>query len=57
LRIFAGNVDLKATFKTVAISPGMVIGELLQQALMRFKVPNAVTSEYYISVIHGDSRM
>ena len=56
LRIYAGNVDLKATFKTVAINKDMIVSELLEAALRRFRVPDANPEEYYISVLHMDSR-
>lgn len=56
LRIYAGNVDLKATFKTVAITKDMIVSELLEAALRRFRVPDANPEEYYISVLHMDSR-
>ncbi|KAI9360462.1 hypothetical protein DFJ73DRAFT_83718 [Zopfochytrium polystomum] len=54
LRIYAGNVDLKATFKTVSLSKTMSAIDLLEQALRRFRVTGTV-EEYYLSVIHMDS--
>ncbi|KAI9347408.1 hypothetical protein DFJ73DRAFT_836598 [Zopfochytrium polystomum] len=56
LRIYAGNVDLKATFKTVAINKNMTVGDLLEASLKRFRVPNASAGEYYLSVLHFDSQ-
>ncbi|KAJ3096386.1 hypothetical protein HDU97_005931 [Phlyctochytrium planicorne] len=56
LRIFAGNVDLKATSKAVAVSKEMNFGELLEAALRKFRVPGAVANEYYLSVLHLDSQ-
>ncbi|KAJ3220117.1 hypothetical protein HDU67_006873 [Dinochytrium kinnereticum] len=56
LRIYAGNVDLKATFKSVAISKDITVGELLESALKRFRVPGANASEFYLSVLHLDSQ-
>ncbi|KAJ3113284.1 hypothetical protein HDU96_003588 [Phlyctochytrium bullatum] len=56
LRIYAGNVDLKATFKSVAITKEMNVGELLESALKRFRVPGATASEFYLSVLHLDSQ-
>ncbi|KAJ3151876.1 hypothetical protein HDU86_006008 [Geranomyces michiganensis] len=56
LRIYAGNVDLKATFKTVALTPSLTALELLEVALKRFRVPNATPNEYYVSVLHMDAQ-
>lgn len=53
LRIYAGNVDLKATFKTVAITRTMTVDQLLEQCLKRFRVEGK--NEYYLSVLHFDS--
>ncbi|KAJ1569055.1 hypothetical protein HK405_010472, partial [Cladochytrium tenue] len=57
LRIYAGNVDLKATFKTVAVNKDLTFKELLDSAIKRFRVPNASAGEYYLSVVHMDSRL
>ncbi|KAI9333339.1 hypothetical protein DFJ73DRAFT_50524 [Zopfochytrium polystomum] len=54
LRIYAGNVDLKATFKTVSLTKTMTANELLEQTLRRFRASGSA-SEYYLSVIHMDS--
>ncbi|KAJ3037478.1 hypothetical protein HDV00_001653 [Rhizophlyctis rosea] len=56
LRIFAGNVDLKATFKTVALTHQMTTAELLASALKRFRVPGASTEDWYLTVLHMDSQ-
>jgi hypothetical protein len=57
LRIFAGNVDLKATFKTVAMTQKDMTGaELLSAALKRFRVENANPNEFFLSYLHMDSR-
>ncbi|KAJ3413725.1 hypothetical protein HDV05_007628 [Chytridiales sp. JEL 0842] len=56
LRIYAGNVDLKATFKTVPISVDMTTGQLLDVTIKRFRIPNATPNEYYLSVLHMDSQ-
>ncbi|KAJ1555809.1 hypothetical protein HK405_012610, partial [Cladochytrium tenue] len=56
LRIYAGNVDLKATFKTVAVNKDLTFKELLDSAIKRFRVPNASAGEYYLSVVHMDSQ-
>ncbi|KAJ1567294.1 hypothetical protein HK405_006455 [Cladochytrium tenue] len=56
LRIYAGNVDLKATFKTVSLTKSMTTLELLDQTLRRFRVPGSPVGEYYLSVIHMDSQ-
>ncbi|KAJ3285931.1 hypothetical protein HK104_009244 [Borealophlyctis nickersoniae] len=55
LRIYAGNVDLKATFKSVALKNQMTASELVDAALKRFRVPGASVNEYYITVLHMDS--
>ncbi|KAI8851506.1 hypothetical protein BC829DRAFT_118177 [Chytridium lagenaria] len=34
----------------------MVVGELLESSLKRFRVPGAIASEYYLSVLHLDSQ-
>ncbi|KAJ3012247.1 hypothetical protein HKX48_006366 [Thoreauomyces humboldtii] len=56
LRIYAGNVDLKATFKTVALTPSLTATDLLEVALRRFRVPNATPNEFYVSVLHMDAQ-
>ena len=56
IRIFAGNADLKATFKTVALTPTMTVFDLMTLALRRFRVPNPNPNQWYISFLHGDSR-
>ncbi|KND04376.1 uncharacterized protein SPPG_08817 [Spizellomyces punctatus DAOM BR117] len=56
LRIYAGNVDLKATFKTVNLTKSLTASELLAVALRRFRVPGATPNEYYVSVLHMDSQ-
>ncbi|KAJ1554197.1 hypothetical protein HK096_004616 [Nowakowskiella sp. JEL0078] len=56
LRIYAGNVDLKATFKTVALTKSMTVNELLTAALRRFRVPESSIQEYYLGVLHMDSQ-
>ncbi|KAJ3316511.1 hypothetical protein HDU76_001742 [Blyttiomyces sp. JEL0837] len=56
LRIYAGNVDLKATFKSIAINKDMNFGDLLEAALKRFRVSGAAAGEYYLSVLHFDSQ-
>ncbi|KAJ3115667.1 hypothetical protein HK098_006885, partial [Nowakowskiella sp. JEL0407] len=56
LRIYAGNVDLKATFKTVALTKSMTVDELLAAALRRFRVPESSIGEYYVGVLHMDSQ-
>ncbi|RKP02491.1 hypothetical protein CXG81DRAFT_7542, partial [Caulochytrium protostelioides] len=55
LRVYAGNIDLKATFKSVEIRDDMTVGELLATAVKRFRVTNAA-NEYYLSVLHMDSQ-
>lgn len=65
LRIFAGifvnnmlgNVDLKATFKTISVTKNMIISDLVEAALKKFRADGANPSEYYLSVLHMDSRM
>lgn len=54
---FTGNVDLKATFKTVALKKDMLVTDLIQAALKKFRVPDAKPEEFYIGVLHMDSRM
>ena len=89
LKIFSGNYDFKATYKTVAITRKTKISEVIQLSLQKFKVtgpgsrqkvelppiPENVDtiplerpsnsesnieshpeSNYYISVVHGDSK-
>ncbi|KAJ3037945.1 hypothetical protein HK097_003335 [Rhizophlyctis rosea] len=56
LRIFAGNVDLKATFKTVALTHHMTARELLGSALKRFRVTGATPDDWYLTVLHMDSQ-
>ncbi|KAJ1555564.1 hypothetical protein HK405_000361, partial [Cladochytrium tenue] len=56
LRIYAGNVDLEATHKAIAIHKGMTFRQLLETALRRFRVLDANPDEYYLSVVHMDSQ-
>ncbi|KAJ1343121.1 hypothetical protein BSLG_002147 [Batrachochytrium salamandrivorans] len=56
LRIFAGNVDLDATFKSVAFTESMVASVLIDGALKKFRVPDAKPSDYYLSVLYMDSQ-
>ncbi len=55
IRIFAGNVDLKATFKTVAIKDEMTVKDVLDAALKKFRVADNGLGEYYLSILHLDS--
>ncbi|KAJ3191735.1 hypothetical protein HK101_007448 [Irineochytrium annulatum] len=56
LRIYAGNVDLKATFKSVALTKDMTVTQLVEVVLKRFRVPGASPNEYYLSLLHLDSQ-
>ncbi|KAJ3417437.1 hypothetical protein HDV05_003301 [Chytridiales sp. JEL 0842] len=56
IRVYAGNVDLKATFKSIAFNKELTTLDLLKQALRRFRVPSESISEYYLSVLHMDSQ-
>ncbi|KAI8998039.1 hypothetical protein BC832DRAFT_250451 [Gaertneriomyces semiglobifer] len=56
LRIYAGNTDLKATFKTVALTKQMAATDLLSAALKRFRIPAQNIHEYYLSLLHMDSQ-
>ncbi|KAJ3388294.1 hypothetical protein HDU84_009879 [Entophlyctis sp. JEL0112] len=55
LRIYSGNVDLNATFKTVTYTQETTVAQLLDSALKRFKV-NGAKGEYYLSLLHFDSQ-
>lgn len=48
---------MKATFKTVAVTEKMVVSDLVGSALKKFRIPKANVEEYYIGVLHMDSRM
>ncbi|TPX34854.1 hypothetical protein SmJEL517_g02587 [Synchytrium microbalum] len=56
LRIYAGNVDLKANFKTVAIKKGMSVRDLVDAALKKFRISNAKDGEYYVGLLFMDSQ-
>ncbi|TPX43448.1 hypothetical protein SeMB42_g04715 [Synchytrium endobioticum] len=56
LRIYAGNANLKATFKTVAIKHGMLVRDVVEEALKKFRISSANPDEYYIGVLFGDSQ-
>ncbi|KAJ3125932.1 hypothetical protein HK100_010532 [Physocladia obscura] len=56
LRIYSGNVDLNATFKTVAWSEDSTVANLLENSLKKFKILNATSGEYYLSILHFDSQ-
>lgn len=43
LKVFSGNYDFKATYKTVAVTKTTTVNEALKLALVRFKVPGAVS--------------
>ncbi|KAI8620520.1 hypothetical protein BC830DRAFT_1098622 [Chytriomyces sp. MP71] len=53
LRVYAGNVDLQATFKTVALASETTTRDVLAAVLRRFKL--APPDAYYLSVLHMDS--
>ncbi|KAI8614350.1 hypothetical protein BC830DRAFT_1082052 [Chytriomyces sp. MP71] len=55
LRIYTGNVDLKATYKAVALTPEMTTATLLDVALKRFRVENESSNNYFLSVLFMDS--
>ncbi|KAI9347019.1 hypothetical protein BDR26DRAFT_93100 [Obelidium mucronatum] len=55
LRIYTGNVDLKATYKAVALMPDMTTAQLLDVALKRFRVEGESASNYFLSVLFMDS--
>ncbi|KAJ3006425.1 UNVERIFIED_CONTAM: hypothetical protein HDU68_004069, partial [Siphonaria sp. JEL0065] len=55
LRIYTGNVDLKATYKAVALMPDMNTAQLLDVALKRFRVEGESASNYFLSVLFMDS--
>ncbi|KAJ3350240.1 hypothetical protein HDU83_009810 [Entophlyctis luteolus] len=55
LRIYTGNVDLKATYKAVALSTTMTTSDLLDVALKRFRVDNEPSNNYFLSVLFMDS--
>ncbi|KAI8614364.1 hypothetical protein BC830DRAFT_391160 [Chytriomyces sp. MP71] len=56
LRIYSGNVDLNATFKTVVWNEETTVETLLAATLKRFKVADTSIGEYYLSVLHFDSQ-
>ncbi|KAJ3225659.1 hypothetical protein HDU81_007751 [Chytriomyces hyalinus] len=55
LRIYTGNVDLKATYKAVALTQDMTTSALLDLALKRFRVENEPANNYFLSVLFMDS--
>ncbi|KAJ3073819.1 Talin-1 [Podochytrium sp. JEL0797] len=55
LRIYTGNVDLKATYKAVALTPDMTTSQLLEVSLKRFRVQGGTSSDYFLSVLFMDS--
>ncbi|RUO95797.1 hypothetical protein BC936DRAFT_143207, partial [Jimgerdemannia flammicorona] len=59
LRVFAGNVNLGATFKTVMVNPSTTAAELVKQAMLRFHIQEIEGGvmgesnsgvEYYVTV-------
>jgi hypothetical protein len=53
IRIYAGNVDLKANFKTIAYNRDSDFDELLKLAIKKFK---CTEGEFYLALVHFDSR-
>ena len=43
LRIFSGNYDFKATYKTVAVTKETKVEDVLKATLIKFRVPGAVS--------------
>ncbi|KAL2916387.1 protein phosphatase regulator [Polyrhizophydium stewartii] len=56
LRIYTGNVDLEATFKSVSFTETMSASELVEGALKKFRVPGANPRDFHLSVLHMDSQ-
>lgn len=51
LRLFAGNVQSSATFKTVLLNNNTKTTDLIKQALQRFRLgPNEHPQDYYLTV-------
>ncbi|KAJ3237945.1 hypothetical protein HDU81_008697 [Chytriomyces hyalinus] len=55
LRVYAGNVDLQATFKTIELKPDTTTLDVLKLVLTRFKLQSHRPEDYYLSVLHMDS--
>ncbi|KAJ3266287.1 hypothetical protein HDU77_001776 [Chytriomyces hyalinus] len=55
LRVYAGNVDLQATFKTIELKPDTTTLDVLKSVLTRFKLQSHRAEDYYLSVLHMDS--
>ncbi|KAJ3255972.1 hypothetical protein HK103_005779 [Boothiomyces macroporosus] len=52
LRVYAGNISLNATFKSVTFNESSTIEDLTRNTLKRFRVPNAVVQDYYLTIMH-----
>ncbi|KAJ3320643.1 hypothetical protein HDV06_005161 [Boothiomyces sp. JEL0866] len=52
LRVYAGNISLNATFKSVTFNENSTIEDLTRNTLKRFRVPNAVVQDYYLTIMH-----
>lgn len=66
LRVFAGNVNLGPTFKTVMVNPSTTAAELVRQAILRFHIQEIEGGaggesnsgvEYYVTVKGVDGGM
>ncbi|KAJ1552856.1 hypothetical protein HK405_009776, partial [Cladochytrium tenue] len=56
LRIYAGNVDASATFKTVSLTRTMTVAQVLEEATRRFRLPRSPGTDYCLCIAHMDSR-
>ncbi|ORX45157.1 hypothetical protein BCR36DRAFT_333430 [Piromyces finnis] len=57
IKIFTGNFDVEQTpYKSVSVNSNTTVKEMIKSALYRFKLPRDTYHDYYMSVIHFDSK-
>ena len=56
IRVYAGNIELKTSYKSIKIEEGMTARDILLIAMERFRIPKDTIDEYYIGVIHFESQ-
>jgi len=55
--VFTGNFDVEQTpYKSVSVNSNTTVKEMIKSALYRFKLPRDTYHDYYMSVIHFDSK-
>jgi len=56
IKVYAGNIELKTSFKSIKIEEDMTARDVLLIAMEKFRIPKNTVDEYYIGVIHFESQ-